>query len=87
MKKGKTYDLEFKTKVIQEYKETGKLTAVARSNGIPVTTLRQWILSRDPKSSAKKSERNKVDKLEKENQDLKVQVEILKELLKKTNQA
>ena len=87
MKQNKTYDQEFKEKVIKEYHETKNLSAVAKSNSVPVTTIRQWVINRDPKRIAKKAEKRKLDHLEKENQDLRIQNEILKELLKKTNKA
>lgn len=87
MNPNKTYSQEFKEKILKEYKDTKNLTAVARSNNVPITTIRQWVIQRDPKRTVKKVEMKKINLLEKENHDLKIQIEILKELLKKTNQA
>lgn len=87
MKKVQTYDQEFKDKVVQEYRELGRLSEVARNNKIPVSTLRQWALNRDPIYREKKSEKRRTSELLKENYELKVQVTMLKELLKKTSQA
>ena len=86
MNQTKTYDQEFKTKLLKEYEETKSLTAVAAKNSVPVTTLHNWILKKDPKSIEQKLKNKKVQQLEKENEELQVQVKILKELLKKTNQ-
>jgi predicted HTH transcriptional regulator len=86
MKKSKTYDLELKTKVLKEYEETSSLSEVSRQNNVPVTTVRSWILKRDGKKSSQ-SQKRQVEKLQKELPASLVENQILKELLKKTNQA
>ncbi|MBK8202854.1 MAG: transposase [Bdellovibrionales bacterium] len=86
MREPKTYSQDFKDKVVKEYKETGSLTAVARSHSIPVTTLRQWVTKHMPKKP-QRIERQQVERLEKELASKTIENEILKELLKKTNRA
>lgn len=86
MKKKKTYDPELKTKVLKEFEETSSLTEVARQNNLPLTTVRSWILKRDGKKSSQ-SQKRQVEKLQKELATSQVEIQILKELLKKTNRA
>lgn len=86
MKKSKTYDLELKTKVLKEFEETSSLSEVARLNNVPVTTVRSWILKRDGRKSSQ-SQKRQVEKLQKELATKDVEIQILKELLKKTNRA
>ncbi len=86
MKESKTYSQEFKDKLVQEYKDTGSLSEVARKNSVPVTTLRQWVINKSPKR-APKIDKRQLESLQKELDKKTIEVEILKELLKKTNQA
>lgn len=76
---------EFKAKILKEINETGNSALVARTHGLKYATVVSWVrLSRQApaKKAAKdsKSLDQKLAKLELENR-------ILKELLKKTNQA
>ncbi|MBK8203296.1 MAG: hypothetical protein IPK68_13555 [Bdellovibrionales bacterium] len=64
--------------MVKEYKETGSLTAIARSHSIPVTTLRQWVTKHMPKKP-QRIERQQVERLGAS----KTIEKILKELLKK----
>jgi transposase-like protein len=86
MKLIKTYSQDFKEKVIKEYQETGSLSEVARANALPVTTLRQWVINKG-KKKAPKTDKRQLIKLQKELDKKNIEIEILKELLKKTNQA
>lgn len=86
MKKSKIYNQELKTKVLKEFEETSSLSEVARQNNVPVTTVRSWILKRDGKKSSQ-SQKRQVEKLQRELATSQVEIQILKDLLKKTNQA
>lgn len=83
--KGNRYDAELKAQVIKEVKETKNIALVARTRGLIYNTVSGWILA-ERKAPAKKQQkdqkelRTRLAKLELENR-------ILKELLKKTNQA
>jgi transposase-like protein len=100
--KGKAYTDEFKEQVLREVDETGNMTLVARNNNVPSTTVYTWIKkrkiigkissSRGPKSNNFNSN-NYNKEIGKENDTLKkllgekdLEIAILKDLLKKTNQ-
>jgi transposase len=81
----KRYTVEFKEQILKEAKETGSIVLVARKHSIPITTIHTWqkrLNNNDliVKGKENRSIRRKLSELELENQ-------ILKELLKKTNQA
>jgi putative transposase len=78
MRKKKTYSAEFKTKVVLEVlKEEESLSAIASKYEITVQTLRKWksqflenaSLAFDL-SNATKEYKEKIEKLEKENEEL-----------------
>ena len=84
MGKGSSYSQDFKDQVLKECRETNNHTAVARKYEIPTSTVFTWI-NKDknkPKIENRKREKN----LKKELADVKLENEILKELLKKTHQ-
>jgi transposase-like protein len=87
MRESKTYDKDFKEKVIKEFQETGNLSEVARNNSIPVTTLRQWVINKNPQKKTPKVDKRELEKLQKELSQKNIEIEMLKELLKKTNRA
>lgn len=81
----KKYSPELKAQVLKEIKETKNMALVARTHNIVYQTVVNWVYG-ERKAPIKKREKEKkeyeirLQKLELENQ-------ILKELLKKTNQA
>lgn len=79
-----TYPLELKTKIIKEVIETGNETLVAKKHNIPQKTVNNWVLKQINKKSIDRSKSFK--HIEKENNNLKLENEILKDLLKKTVQ-
>ena len=82
----KRYDPEFKKQLVKEAKETGNTSMVARRHGVTVQTLSAWVRqSKQP--SRDHASQEKVRKLETELEEQKLENEILKELLKKTNVA
>jgi transposase-like protein len=86
MKKSRTYSHELKVRALKEYDETSSFAEVAKRNNIPVTTLRSWILKRSGKKTSHEQKRH-VERLEKELAYKDIEIQILKDLLKKTNQA
>lgn len=79
----KRYDKELKNRVIQEVKATGNMTAVATKHGIPVNTVHSWVTNE--KGADKKEKAQELRKVQAELVDARLENEILKSLLKKTN--
>jgi len=80
----KRYSAEIKEQIIKESIETGSVSLVSKKHGVPNSTIQTWLRFRnncDSKENIKEDRglRGKILDLELENQ-------ILKELLKKTNQ-
>jgi len=80
----KSYSEELKDQVVKECIETNNYAAVSSKHDIPVTTIYGWI--RRHKNKQKKESRRNVKELEAELKDVKLENEILKELLKKSHQ-
>ncbi len=80
----KSYSEELKEQVVKECIETNNYAAVSSKHDIPVTTIYGWI--RRHKNKQKKESRRNVRELEAELKDVKLENEILKELLKKSHQ-
>lgn len=84
MSKGIKYDTEFKEQILKECRETNNYTAVARKYDLPSTTVFTWV--RKDKNRPKIESQKRKRALEKELSEVKLENEILKELLKKTHQ-
>ena len=84
MGKGTSYTAEFKEQVLKDCRETNNHTAVARKYDLPASTVFTWI--HKDKNKPKLEQRKKNKTLEKELAEVKLENEILKELLKKSNQ-
>jgi len=80
----KSYSEELKAQVVKECIETNNYAAVSSKHDIPVTTIYGWI--RRHKNKQKKESRRNVKELEAELKDVKLENEVLKELLKKSHQ-
>lgn len=80
----RSYREELKEQVVKECIETNNYAAVSSKHDIPVTTIYGWI--RRHKNRQKKESRRNVKELEAELKDVKLENEILKELLKKSHQ-
>ncbi len=78
------YAPELRAQVVKEAIETGNETLVAKKHNIPQKTVNNWILKQTNKKAIDKSKSFK--HVEKENKDLKLENQILKDLLKKTVQ-
>ena len=81
----KTYSLEEKGQVLKEVKETGNALIVAKRHKIPISTLKTWLKNIENKDI--RSSRKTLKDLEKKLADKDLEISILKDLLKKTNQA
>lgn len=75
------YSPELKAQVVKEAIETGNETLVAKKHNIPHKTVNNWILKLSNKKVIDKSKSFK--HIEKENKNLKLENQILKDLLKK----
>lgn len=84
MAKGIKYDIEFREQILKECRETNNYTAVARKYDLPTTTVFTWVRKDKNKPKIEGQKKNKA--LEKELSEVKLENEILKELLKKTHQ-
>lgn len=84
LKKAKNYSREFKEQILKECMETNKYNVVARKHNVPVTTVYTWIKRDKNRSNIQAAKGQKA--LEKELADARLEIKVLKELLKKTNQ-
>lgn len=95
--KQKRYTAEFKNQIVKEVKETGNASLVARKHDLVSGTVTRWVReakkSNGSTSSLKYSSNKGNDALSKENEQLKkllgekdLELAILRDLLKKTNQ-
>jgi transposase-like protein len=85
-KKGKVFhSKEFKNKLINEAEETGNIKAVAEKYDVQPPTLYSWV--RSFKNKEKSQTKKTIKQLEQELVDSELEVQVLKELLKKTTQA
>ena len=83
-KTAKDYSPEFKEQIIKECMETNKYNVVAKKHQVPVTTVYTWIKRDKNKSKTQKAKGQKA--MGKELADAKLEIKVLKELLKKTHQ-
>lgn len=95
--KQKRYSAEFKNQIVKEVKETGNASLVARKHDLVSGTVTRWVREskkvNNPTISFKYSNSKDNDALSKENEQLKkllgekdLELAILRDLLKKTNQ-
>jgi transposase len=83
-KTAKSYSPEFREQIIKECMETNKYNVVAKKHQVPATTVYTWIKRDKNKSKTQKAKGQKA--LGKELADAKLEIKVLKELLKKTHQ-
>jgi transposase-like protein len=79
----RSYSKEFKAQILKECMETNQYNIVARKHNVPVTTVYTWI-KRD-KTKSKTQAAKGLKALEKELADARLEIKVLKELLKKTH--
>jgi len=80
----RSYSKKFKAQIIKECVETNNYAVVARKHDVPATTVYTWF--RRDKNKQKTDNRKSQRALEKELADAKLEIGVLKDLLKKTNQ-
>ena len=83
--RNKHYTTEFKAQLLKEVEDTGNMAAVAKAHGISTSTLYGWVLTTRTKKS--KAGNESVQSLSKKLANAELEILVLKELLKKTNQA
>jgi transposase-like protein len=87
MEKGitKRHSADFKAKILQEVRETRSIALVARTHGLVYQTVAAWI--RIERKAPKKKRERELKEQELRLKKLELENRVLKELLKKTNQA
>ena len=80
----RSYSKEFKAQIIKECIETNNYAVVAKKHDVPATTVYTWF--RRDKNKQKTDIRKSQRALERELADAKLEITVLKDLLKKTNQ-
>ncbi len=80
----KSYSVELKEQVVKECIETNNYGAVSSKHEIPITTI--YGCSKRHKNKKKKENSKVAEKTSSELKDLRLENEILKELLKKSHQ-
>ena len=81
----KLYSQDFKAQLIKEVQDTGSITAVSKAHGVPKQTLHGWVGKVKRRNVGGDEQAIKV--LRKKLADSELENSVLKELLKKTNQA
>ena len=82
--RARSYSKEFKSQIVKECMETNNHTVVAKKHDVPPTTVYTWFRKDKNKLRAKNGKSQRM--LEKELADARIEIAVLKELLKKTNQ-
>ena len=83
------YDDNFKKRILKEISEVKNIALVARKNNIPKSTLQTWVSNtkRDtPEERDRTIKSNKIKELEKKLSARELEIEVLRDLLKKTHQ-
>ena len=80
----KQYSTEFKVQIIKEVKQINNVSFVARKHNICSKNIYNWIRSDSLKNNTSNAQDNK--KIKKELEEAKLELLILKDLLKKTYQ-
>lgn len=83
--KKRAYSQDFKDQLVKEVKDTGSITAVANTHGVSTKTLHTWVGK--TRRCGQSVEKESAQGLRKALDDARLEILVLKELLKKTNQA
>ena len=84
------YSVEFKEQIVKEVLDLGTISIVARKHNIPIATIHSWLKQNSVNSGAfltKKAPELTTLQMQKKLTDAELEIRVLKELLKKTNQA
>jgi len=87
MNKKKHYSREFKAQMIKEVQDIGDLSIVAQKHQVSRISLYRWINGRLKTTCSDRTTTSEIISLKKKLADADLEVRVLKELLKKTNQA
>lgn len=89
MKINKVYTAEFKAQCVKEVQDTGSVSVVSRTHQVPLATLHRWVVKPSSRqdSPTRKHPSKEESILRKKLADVELENKVLKELLKKTNQA
>jgi transposase len=79
------YSSEEKDQILKEVTETGSVIAVANRHSMPDSTIHTWLSKRKNSETIQKNQ--SLRDLRKQLSERDLEISILKELLKKTNQA
>ena len=77
----KRYTEEEKIEILKEVESLGNVSLVAKKHGMPTTTIQNWI-----RKGLRQSDSSEIRRLKKTVSQQKLQISILKDLLKKTHQ-
>ena len=77
----KRYTEEEKIEILKEVENLGNVSLVAKKHGMPATTIQNWI-----RKGLSPSDSSEIRRLKKTISQQKLQISILKDLLKKTHQ-
>ena len=77
----KRYTEEEKIEILKEVESLGNVSLVAKKHGMPTTTIQNWI-----RKGLNQSDSSEIRRLKKTVSQQKLQISILKDLLKKTHQ-
>jgi transposase len=75
-----------KQQVLSEVRNTGSISIVARKNNIPTSTIHTWLHKKDNTEIDSITDTNNLKQLKKELSDKDLEIQILRDLLKKTYQ-
>ena len=85
MRRGRSYSPEERSQILKEVKDTSNVVVVARKHNIPRSTIHTWL--QKTKHSKSTHQDTSLQQLKKQMADKDLEIRILKDLLKKTNQA
>ena len=75
------YTEEEKVEILKEVENIGNVSLIAKKHGMPSTTIQNWI-----RKGLSQSDTSEIKKLKKTISQQKLEISILKDLLKKTHQ-
>lgn len=81
----KPYSEEFKAQLVKEVEDTGHMSSVAKVHGVSTSTLHGWVGK--TRTKEQKGQGESLQSLLKKLEEVELENLVLKELLKKTNQA
>lgn len=88
MQKKKFYTPEFKAQIVKEFHDVGSMSAIAKTHQISLASIHRWVTGkRQINRTSTTAPTATIIDLKKKLADTELEIRVLKELLKKTNQA